>query len=265
MVPPTQPHTLLLSSIWHEWEIANNTFRGMWMREGDSCRSRSRQSKVGLCGRGSGGSPLASSTCLPTNQRFSSQVELTCGKSNRLAHVSEPSTCVYALTFETPLVCHPHSLLGRMRESVRVGRWKGSAKSSFCWLLVYPALPTALQHRWDQVEQDLADELITPQVRCWGRHPLGWVQQSQKLGIPSSSSTFRAMRSCSGHFLRLLVICGPPKRVSLGSRKELLRAWYLRPWRAALRYSLGRGASLGTASLPSRGLTSPSNCSVPGT
>ncbi|XP_054445336.1 N-acetylglucosamine-1-phosphotransferase subunit gamma [Pteronotus mesoamericanus] len=97
--------------IWHEWEIANNTFRGMWMRDGDSCHSRSRQSKV----------------------------ELTCGKSNRLAHVSEPSTCVYALTFETPLVCHPHSLL------------------------VYPALPVALQQRWDRVEQDLADELITSQ------------------------------------------------------------------------------------------------------
>ncbi|XP_039102737.1 N-acetylglucosamine-1-phosphotransferase subunit gamma [Hyaena hyaena] len=97
--------------IWHEWEISNNTFRGMWMRDGDSCRARSRQSKV----------------------------ELTCGKSNRLAHVSEPSTCVYALTFETPLVCHPHSLL------------------------VYPALPTALQRRWDRVEQSLADELITTQ------------------------------------------------------------------------------------------------------
>uniref|UniRef100_A0A8C5KQX2 N-acetylglucosamine-1-phosphotransferase subunit gamma n=1 Tax=Jaculus jaculus TaxID=51337 RepID=A0A8C5KQX2_JACJA len=97
--------------IWHEWEIINNTFAGMWMSDGDSCRSRSRQSKV----------------------------ELTCGKSNQLAHVSEPSTCVYALTFETPLVCHPHSLL------------------------VYPTLPEVLQQRWDQVEQDLADELITPQ------------------------------------------------------------------------------------------------------
>ncbi|XP_026340787.1 N-acetylglucosamine-1-phosphotransferase subunit gamma isoform X2 [Ursus maritimus] len=97
--------------IWHEWEISNNTFGGMWMRDGDSCRSRSRQSKV----------------------------ELTCGKSNRLAHVSEPSTCVYALTFETPLVCHPHSLL------------------------VYPALPPSLQRRWDRAEQDLADELITAQ------------------------------------------------------------------------------------------------------
>lgn len=97
--------------IWHEWEIINNTFKGMWMTDGDSCHSRSRQSKV----------------------------ELTCGKINRLAHVSEPSTCVYALTFETPLVCHPHSLL------------------------VYPTLSEALQQRWDQVEQDLADELITPQ------------------------------------------------------------------------------------------------------
>ncbi|XP_047390212.1 N-acetylglucosamine-1-phosphotransferase subunit gamma isoform X2 [Sciurus carolinensis] len=91
--------------IWQEWEITNSTFTGMWMRDGDSCRSRSRQSKV----------------------------ELACGKSNRLAHVSEPSTCVYALTFETPLVCHPHSLL------------------------------EPLQQRWDQVEQALADELITRQ------------------------------------------------------------------------------------------------------
>ncbi|XP_070218938.1 N-acetylglucosamine-1-phosphotransferase subunit gamma isoform X2 [Bos mutus] len=103
--------SLVESTIWHEWEITNNTFRGMWMRDGDACQSRSRQSKV----------------------------ELTCGKSNRLAHVSEPSTCVYALTFETPLVCHPHSLL------------------------VYPTLPAALQQRWDQLEQDRVDELITAQ------------------------------------------------------------------------------------------------------
>lgn len=87
------------------------------MRDGDSCHSRSRQSKVKLCRvwRLVGGC----FTHLP-NQGFP-QVELTCGKSNRLAHVSEPSTCVYALTFETPLVCHPHSLLGRMLEPREVG------------------------------------------------------------------------------------------------------------------------------------------------
>uniref|UniRef100_A0A8C5QVV1 N-acetylglucosamine-1-phosphate transferase subunit gamma n=1 Tax=Leptobrachium leishanense TaxID=445787 RepID=A0A8C5QVV1_9ANUR len=97
--------------IWNEWEIANNTFSGMWMREGDSCGPKSRQTKV----------------------------LLICGKANKLAKVSEPSTCVYSVTFETPLVCHPHSLL------------------------VYPTLPESLQVKWNQVEQSLYDELITEQ------------------------------------------------------------------------------------------------------
>ncbi|XP_044513042.1 N-acetylglucosamine-1-phosphotransferase subunit gamma [Gracilinanus agilis] len=97
--------------IWDEWEIFNNTFTGMWMRDGDSCGSKNRQTKV----------------------------DLACGKSNKLARVSEPSTCVYSLTFETPLVCHPHALL------------------------VYPTLVEALQQKWDKTEQSLADELITPQ------------------------------------------------------------------------------------------------------
>lgn len=120
--PPAQPNptpALLLLSIWHEWEIANNTFSGMWMRDGDSCHSRSRQSKVQLCVGCAPGEGGACFTHLPT--KVSPQVELTCGKSNRLAHVSEPSTCVYALTFETPLVCHPHSLLGRLPEAWETG------------------------------------------------------------------------------------------------------------------------------------------------
>lgn len=41
---------------------------------------------------------------------------LVCSASSKLAQVSEPSTCVYSLTFETPLVCHPHSLLGKTKE-----------------------------------------------------------------------------------------------------------------------------------------------------
>ncbi|XP_070617073.1 N-acetylglucosamine-1-phosphotransferase subunit gamma isoform X1 [Erythrolamprus reginae] len=97
--------------IWHEWEIENNTFVGMWMREGDSCETKNRETKV----------------------------IFICGKTNKLAQVSEPSTCIYSLTFETPLVCHPHSLL------------------------VYPTLPEALQRKWDEVEQLLYDELITEQ------------------------------------------------------------------------------------------------------
>ncbi|KAM3859564.1 N-acetylglucosamine-1-phosphotransferase subunit gamma [Diretmus argenteus] len=97
--------------IWQEWEIANNTFTGMWMREGDACGSKNRQTKV----------------------------ILTCGTSSKLAQVSEPTTCVYSLTFETPLVCHPHSLL------------------------VYPTLREALQQEWDEAEQARYEGLITEQ------------------------------------------------------------------------------------------------------
>ncbi|XP_061665801.1 N-acetylglucosamine-1-phosphotransferase subunit gamma [Syngnathoides biaculeatus] len=97
--------------IWHEWEIANNTFAGMWMRDGDTCGTRNREAKV----------------------------IFTCSKQSKLARVSEPSTCVYSLTFETPLVCHPHSLL------------------------VYPTLNEKLQKEWDEAEQARYEGLITEQ------------------------------------------------------------------------------------------------------
>ncbi|KAM4025190.1 N-acetylglucosamine-1-phosphotransferase subunit gamma isoform 2-T2 [Anomaloglossus baeobatrachus] len=66
-------------------------------------------------------------------------VHLVCGRSNKLATVSEPSTCVYSMAFETPLVCHPHSLL------------------------VYPTLREEMRRQWDEAEQSLYDELITEQ------------------------------------------------------------------------------------------------------
>ncbi|XP_051969973.1 N-acetylglucosamine-1-phosphotransferase subunit gamma [Xyrauchen texanus] len=97
--------------IWHEWEIQNNTFTGMWMREGDSCGNKNRQTKV----------------------------LLVCGSSSKLSSVSEPQTCVYSLTFETPLVCHSQSLL------------------------VYPVLSEKLQKEWDEIEQTRYEELITDQ------------------------------------------------------------------------------------------------------
>ncbi|XP_075890602.1 N-acetylglucosamine-1-phosphotransferase subunit gamma [Nelusetta ayraudi] len=97
--------------IWQEWEIVNNTFTGMWMRDGDSCGTTNRETKV----------------------------LLVCGTASKLAQVSEPSTCVYSLTFETPLVCHPHSLL------------------------VYPSLNEKLQGEWDEAEQSRYEGLITEQ------------------------------------------------------------------------------------------------------
>lgn len=63
--------------------------------------------------------------------------------------------------------------------------------SASCRSVVYPTLPEALQQRWDQVEQDLADELITQQV---GAHSEA-VPLPTLPNTPSTSSTFRAMRS----------------------------------------------------------------------
>ncbi|XP_061563608.1 N-acetylglucosamine-1-phosphotransferase subunit gamma [Cololabis saira] len=97
--------------IWQEWEISNNTFTGMWMRDGDACGTRNRETKV----------------------------ILVCSPSSKLVQVSEPSTCVYSLTFETPLVCHPHSLL------------------------VYPTLKEKLQKKWDEAAQALYEGLVTEQ------------------------------------------------------------------------------------------------------
>ncbi|XP_067290914.1 N-acetylglucosamine-1-phosphotransferase subunit gamma isoform X1 [Pseudorasbora parva] len=97
--------------IWQEWEIQNNSFTGMWMREGDSCGNKNRQTKV----------------------------LLVCGNSSKLSGVSEPQTCVYSLTFETPLVCHSHSLL------------------------VYPVLSEPLQKEWDEIAQAQYEDLITEQ------------------------------------------------------------------------------------------------------
>ncbi|XP_010770451.1 N-acetylglucosamine-1-phosphotransferase subunit gamma [Notothenia coriiceps] len=97
--------------IWQEWEMVNNSFTGMWMRDGDNCGTRNRETKV----------------------------IFVCSASSKLSQVSEPSTCVYSLTFETPLVCHPHSLL------------------------VYPTLSETLQKEWDEAEQARYEGLVTEQ------------------------------------------------------------------------------------------------------
>ncbi|KAJ8399806.1 hypothetical protein AAFF_G00405360 [Aldrovandia affinis] len=143
--------------IWQEWEIVNNTFLAMWMREGDSCGSKNRQTKV----------------------------ILSCGISSKLAQVSEPSTCVYSLTFETPLVCHPHSLL------------------------VYPTLTDKLQKQWDEAEQARYEELITEQ----GYNNLlkdifeeaGFLKTqkvAEKQDVNNPTKTFESLEKCSEGFHR---------------------------------------------------------------
>ncbi|XP_068100610.1 N-acetylglucosamine-1-phosphotransferase subunit gamma [Hyperolius riggenbachi] len=132
--------------IWQEWEIENNTFTAMWMREGDPCGTKNRQTKV----------------------------KFVCGTSHKLSEVSEPSTCVYSMTFKTPLVCHPHSLL------------------------VYPTLKEDLRRRWDEAEQSLYDELITEQgYRKLLREIF---QEAKYLKSSESSSDIKENQSSSRRF-----------------------------------------------------------------
>ncbi|BFY99693.1 hypothetical protein BsWGS_02733 [Bradybaena similaris] len=69
--------------VWQEWEVVNNTFVAMVMRDGDSCGRIYRSLKV----------------------------TFMCGNHSQIVNVSEPKTCCYHLVFMTPLVCHPDSML----------------------------------------------------------------------------------------------------------------------------------------------------------
>lgn len=69
--------------VWQEWEIMNNTFIAMIMRDGDSCGSLYR----------------------------SARITFVCGNHSSIVNVSEPVTCNYHLVLKTPLVCHPDSML----------------------------------------------------------------------------------------------------------------------------------------------------------
>ncbi|XP_034049857.1 N-acetylglucosamine-1-phosphotransferase subunit gamma [Thalassophryne amazonica] len=142
--------------IWQEWEIANNTFTGMWMREGDTCGTRNRETKV----------------------------VLVCGMSSKLSQVSEPNTCLYVMTFETPLVCHPHSLL------------------------VYPMLSEKLQLEWDEAAQARYEDLITEQgysglLKDIFEHAGLLKSQTVKVKIPvvaAESDVHNSLQKCTEDF-----------------------------------------------------------------
>ena len=69
--------------VWTEWNIANYTFVGMSMKNGDDCGNLNREVEVAF----------------------------TCGNANNLTSVSEPSQCHYRMEFSTPLVCHEDAML----------------------------------------------------------------------------------------------------------------------------------------------------------
>lgn len=67
------------------------------------------------------------------------QVSLQCAPETSLVHVSEPSTCHYAMTLTSPLVCHSDAML------------------------VYPTLSDDLQFIWDTIEGHRANGELTTQ------------------------------------------------------------------------------------------------------
>ncbi|XP_067670742.1 N-acetylglucosamine-1-phosphotransferase subunit gamma-like [Haliotis asinina] len=69
--------------VYQEWEIENNKFTAMIMREGDACGDIFRSVKVFF----------------------------KCSNHSQVTTVSEPHTCQYHMDFLTPLVCHNHSML----------------------------------------------------------------------------------------------------------------------------------------------------------
>ena len=71
------------------------------------------------------------------NQNREVEVELACGDANKLVNVSEPHQCHYNMIFQTPLACHKDALL------------------------VYPILNATLQREWDELEQNVYDNIIT--------------------------------------------------------------------------------------------------------
>ncbi|XP_061197191.1 N-acetylglucosamine-1-phosphotransferase subunit gamma-like [Saccostrea echinata] len=69
--------------VWQEWEIENNTFIAMNMREGEKCGDFHRTVKV----------------------------IFSCGDKHDIVNVTEPSTCNYHMRFTSPYVCHRDSML----------------------------------------------------------------------------------------------------------------------------------------------------------
>ncbi|ESP01094.1 hypothetical protein LOTGIDRAFT_66613, partial [Lottia gigantea] len=69
--------------VWQEWEIENNTFVAMLMKNGDGCNDRNREVKI----------------------------YFKCGRKTEILNVTEPSTCWYHMILQTPLVCPTDAML----------------------------------------------------------------------------------------------------------------------------------------------------------
>ncbi|XP_009859245.2 N-acetylglucosamine-1-phosphotransferase subunit gamma-like [Ciona intestinalis] len=142
--------------VWKEWEIANNTFKAMIMKNGDDCGSVTRQARV----------------------------LLRCGTVNNITSVTEPSRCQYELIFETPLACHPDSML------------------------VYVTMNASLRYEWDKIEQAHYNEFITE--KGYNRKLLELFDKAGFLTVPEDNivlqdiQEFTSVQTCNMEYQKLL-------------------------------------------------------------
>lgn len=142
--------------IWKEWYIVNNTFHSMLMANGDSCGSETREAEV----------------------------VLSCGRVNNLTAVSEPKTCSYRLSFQTPLVCHEDSRL------------------------VYPRINKTLQKEWDNLEQELHDGEITTKGYDFFLKKIFWkaglVSNPEEKVQKDDFKPYESLDTCNEEYKKLL-------------------------------------------------------------
>lgn len=142
--------------VWKEWKVVNNTFHSMLMANGDSCGTADRQVSV----------------------------ILLCGTKNNLTSVTEPQTCHYSMTFETPLVCHEDSLL------------------------VYPRLNETLRHEWDELERQYHEEEITAKGYNLYLRKILWkagiVKDPPNMYKEESFQPYESLDTCNAEYQKLL-------------------------------------------------------------
>lgn len=142
--------------IWKEWKVTNNTFYSMIMENGDSCGTTDRQVEV----------------------------VMLCGAAHNLTTVTEPQTCHYRMTFETPLVCHEDSML------------------------VYPRLNETLRNEWDEIERQYHEKEITEKGYKLYLQKIFWkaglVKDPPNFYKDDSFQGYESLETCNAEYQKLL-------------------------------------------------------------
>ena len=126
--------------IFYEWEIIDNTFNALLMKNGDDCGTHgNRETKVIFeCNR------------------------LKNSNKTEIDSVSETRTCKYEVVLKTNLVCNQTNL-----EMDYIEYDEEDKDEEILPMNVYPHLNSTLQDQWDIVYTDFVNKLITEKVNYY--------------------------------------------------------------------------------------------------